>query len=79
MTPTLHSSGNVLLAERISRRYQKPSRGDIVVIRSPEDPNKTPIKRVIGIEGDCISFVIDPVNNDKSETIVVCFVIELTI
>ncbi|EOA37160.1 hypothetical protein CARUB_v10010493mg [Capsella rubella] len=71
MIPTLHPSGNVLLAERISKRYQKPSRGDIVVIRSPENPKKTPIKRVIGIEGDCISFVVDPVKNDKSQTIVV--------
>ncbi|KAG7583404.1 Peptidase S24/S26A/S26B/S26C [Arabidopsis suecica] len=71
MTPTLHPSGNVLLAERMSKRYQKPSRGDIVVIRSPENPNKTPIKRVVGIEGDCISFVIDPVKSDKYQTIVV--------
>ncbi|AEE31157.1 putative signal peptidase I [Arabidopsis thaliana] len=71
MTPTLHPSGNVLLAERISKRYQKPSRGDIVVIRSPENPNKTPIKRVIGIEGDCISFVIDSRKSDESQTIVV--------
>ncbi|KAL1192280.1 Mitochondrial ATP-independent inner membrane protease subunit 1b [Cardamine amara subsp. amara] len=71
MTPTLHSSGNVLLAEQITKRSQKPSRGDIVVIRSPENPNKTPIKRVIGIEGDRISFVIDPRKNDQSETIVV--------
>lgn len=72
MTPTLHPSGNFLLAERISTRSQKPIRGDIVVLRSPEIPTKTPIKRVIGIEGDCISFVIDPEKNDKSETIVVC-------
>lgn len=75
MIPTLHPSGNVLLAERVSRRFQKPSRGDIVVIRSPENPNKTPIKRVIGIEGDCISFVVDPGKSDKSETIVVCLLL----
>ncbi|KFK44820.1 hypothetical protein AALP_AA1G307100 [Arabis alpina] len=67
MIPTLHPSGNVVIAERIS----KPIRGDIVVFRSPENPRKTPIKRVIGIEGDCISFVIDPKKNVKSETIVV--------
>jgi inner membrane protease subunit 1 len=41
------------------------------VIRSPENPNKTPIKRVVGVEGDCISFVIDPVKSDESQTIVV--------
>ncbi|CAA7035043.1 unnamed protein product [Microthlaspi erraticum] len=68
MSPTLHPSGNILLAERIS---EKLSRGDIVVFQSPEDPNKTPIKRVIGIEGDCISFVLAPGNKDQSKTIVV--------
>lgn len=72
MIPTLHPSGNVLLAERISTRSQKLSRGDIVVFQSPEDPKKTPTKRVVGIEGDCISFVVDPGKNDQSKTIVVC-------
>ncbi|CAH2034413.1 unnamed protein product [Thlaspi arvense] len=71
MIPTLHPSGNVLLAERISTRSQKPSRGDIVVLRSPEEPNKTPIKRVIGIEGDRISVVADPEKNVQSKTFVV--------
>lgn len=67
MIPTLHPSGNVVLAERIS----KPSRGDVVVFQSPEDPNKLPTKRVVGLEGDCVSFVVDPGKNDESRTIVV--------
>ncbi|ESQ33882.1 hypothetical protein EUTSA_v10008933mg [Eutrema salsugineum] len=71
MIPTFRPSGNIYLAERISKRSQEPIRGDVVVLRSPEDPNKTPIKRVIGIEGDCISFVTDPRNNDTSKTVVV--------
>uniref|UniRef100_A0A1J3CTJ4 Mitochondrial inner membrane protease subunit 1 n=1 Tax=Noccaea caerulescens TaxID=107243 RepID=A0A1J3CTJ4_NOCCA len=71
MIPTLHPWGNVLLAERITTRSEKLSRGDIVVFQSPEDPKKTPTKRVVGIEGDCISFVVDPGKNDHSKTIVV--------
>lgn len=67
MIPTLHPSGNVVLAERIS----KPSRGDVVVFQSPEDPNKLPTKRVVGLEGDSVSFVVDPGKNDESRTIVV--------
>ncbi|CAN8290744.1 unnamed protein product [Cochlearia groenlandica] len=56
MIPTLHPSGNVVLAERISKRSQRPIRGDIVVFRSPQEPNKTPLKRVIGIEGDSVTY-----------------------
>ncbi|KAJ0266400.1 hypothetical protein HA466_0004160 [Hirschfeldia incana] len=66
MIPTLHPSGNVVVAERIS----KPSRGDVVVFQSPQDPNKLPIKRVIGLEGDSVSFVLDN-NNESITTIVV--------
>ncbi len=32
----------------------KPERGDIVVFKYPEDPNKDFIKRVVGVEGDII-------------------------
>ncbi|KAF8115242.1 hypothetical protein N665_0029s0081 [Sinapis alba] len=65
MIPTLHPSGNVVLSERIS----KVSRGDVVVLQSPQDPNKLPIKRVIGLEGDCVSFVVD--KDESRRTILV--------
>lgn len=65
MIPTLHPSGNVVLTERIS----KLSRGDVVVFRSPQDPNKLPIKRVVGLEGDSVSFVVD--SDESRRTIVV--------
>ncbi|XP_010549476.1 PREDICTED: mitochondrial inner membrane protease subunit 1 [Tarenaya hassleriana] len=71
MIPTLHPSGNVVLAERISARFRKVGRGDIVVVRSPENPRVAPTKRVIGVEGDLITYVIDPGKNDKSQSIVV--------
>jgi signal peptidase I len=33
---------------------KSPERGDIIVFRYPEDPNRDFIKRVIGIEGDVV-------------------------
>jgi signal peptidase I len=33
---------------------KNPERGDIIVFRYPEDPNRDFIKRVIGIEGDVV-------------------------
>jgi signal peptidase I len=34
--------------------FKKPQRGDIIVFKYPEDPNKDFIKRVIAVEGDVI-------------------------
>ena len=34
--------------------YKKPQRGDIVVFKFPEDPDKDFIKRVVGIAGDVV-------------------------
>lgn len=34
--------------------FKKPSRGDIIVFRYPEDPSRDFIKRVVAVEGDVI-------------------------
>lgn len=47
-------------------------RGDIVLVRSPEVPRKLVTKRLIGMEGDSVKYVVDPENSDRCETVVVC-------
>lgn len=44
-----------ILTNLISLRFEDPKHGDVVVFRSPTDPDKDFIKRVIAIPGDTIS------------------------
>ncbi|XP_020522376.1 mitochondrial inner membrane protease subunit 1 isoform X2 [Amborella trichopoda] len=56
MAPTLNNDGDVLIVERLSSRHGRIYPGDIVIACSPQNPNIKICKRVIGLEGDHISF-----------------------
>lgn len=71
MLPTFNISGDFVLAEKISTRFGKVGRNDIVLIRSPEDPKKIVTKRIVGIEGDNVTYSINPESDDSFKTIVV--------
>lgn len=51
MLPTLQSTGNVLLVEKVSPVLQTIARGDVVVCVSPEEPSRLICKRVVGMVG----------------------------
>ncbi|KAJ4980737.1 hypothetical protein NE237_031574 [Protea cynaroides] len=71
MLPTLNITGDVILAERISSRLGKVAPGDIVLVRSPENPRKLVAKRVLGMEGDRVTFLVDPKVSDRYESVIV--------
>uniref|UniRef100_A0A2P2JUE3 Mitochondrial inner membrane protease subunit n=1 Tax=Rhizophora mucronata TaxID=61149 RepID=A0A2P2JUE3_RHIMU len=71
MLPTLNLTGDIILAERISHRFGKVGPGDIVLVRSPENPRKIVTKRLMGTEGDSVTFVVDPRKSERCETVVV--------
>ncbi|XP_031387805.1 mitochondrial inner membrane protease subunit 1-like isoform X1 [Punica granatum] len=71
MLPTIDLNGNVIIVERASVWLQKVSRGDMVVLTSPEDPNKQVIKRIVGMEGESVTYLIKPGESDECQTIVV--------
>src|SRR3989344_3119772 len=53
MEPNL-SNGQYILTDKLSYRFEKPRRGDIVVFKAPVDPNFDYIKRIIGLPGESI-------------------------
>uniref|UniRef100_A0A3Q4BLC7 Mitochondrial inner membrane protease subunit n=1 Tax=Mola mola TaxID=94237 RepID=A0A3Q4BLC7_MOLML len=51
MEPTIVSH-DIVFSERMSRHLYRIQKGDIVIAKSPLDPNMNICKRVIGLEGD---------------------------
>lgn len=68
MLPTFNLTGNVVLVERLSRRFGNMEVGDVVLIRSPAEPRKVIIKRIVGVAGDAVSYSM---NGDNGEATVV--------
>jgi len=53
MEPTLHSDQR-LVVEKVSYRFHGPRRGDIVVLKSPQQSSELLIKRIIGLPGETV-------------------------
>ena len=53
MDPTFET-GDYLIVNKISYRFEKPERNTVVVFRYPGDTSKSFIKRIIGLPGETI-------------------------
>lgn len=51
MEPNFHQY-EYLIIDEISYRFHEPERGDVVVLRNPQQPSQFFIKRVIGLPGE---------------------------
>lgn len=71
MIPALNLSGDFVLVDRVSTRFGRINHGDIVLVRSPENPRKVVTKRVTGMGGDEVRFLEDPFVKDKYRTVIV--------
>ncbi|PWA87099.1 peptidase S24/S26A/S26B/S26C family protein [Artemisia annua] len=71
MLPTLNLTGDVVLSEYISHRLGKVGTGDVVLIQSPENPRKVITKRIMGMEGESVVYLVDPSRSYRSRTVVV--------
>lgn len=54
MTPTL-LDGQLLLISRLAYRLHPAAHGDVIVFKSPQDPDVILVKRVIGLPGEKIA------------------------
>jgi len=53
MEPTFYTS-EYILTSKISYKFRSPQRGDIIVFKSPKNPDIEYIKRIIGLPGDIV-------------------------
>jgi hypothetical protein len=53
MEPTIYSN-DVLVTERITPRFERIKKGDIIIAKSPSDPKIYICKRVTGMPGDIV-------------------------
>lgn len=54
MDPTF-STGQFLIIDRVSYRFDEPKRGDVIVFEYPNNPDLYYIKRIIGLPGETVS------------------------
>lgn len=53
MDPTF-STGQFLIVDRLSYRFEDPQRGDVIVFEYPNNPSIYYIKRIIGLPGETV-------------------------
>ncbi|KAL6908229.1 hypothetical protein ACP4OV_002399 [Aristida adscensionis] len=71
MLPAMNLAGDVVAVDKVSVKRGSVAPGDVVLLISPEDPRKTVAKRVVGMQGDAVTYLLDPGNSDASNTVVV--------
>lgn len=53
MEPNFHT-GDYILTSRVTYKFRSIERGDVVVLKSPKNPDIEYIKRVVGLPGDTL-------------------------
>lgn len=68
MSPTFET-GEYLIVDQLSYRFNEPQRGDVIIFRYPNNPSKFFIKRIIGLPNETVelqksnTFIIDQDGN----------------
>ena len=54
MDPTF-ATGQFLVVDRVTYRFESPKRGDVIIFEYPNDPSTYYIKRIIGLPGETVN------------------------
>lgn len=73
MEPTFET-GEYLIVDQLSYRFEAPKRGDVIIMRYPKDTSTFFIKRIIGLPGETVEIagkdvIIHPVDGGTPFTI----------
>ncbi len=74
MDPTFKDA-DYLIVDQLSKRFEDPKRGDVLIIRYPKDPSKFFIKRLIGFPEETV-LITDGVVSIYDETNEKSFVLD---
>lgn len=67
MDPTF-STGQFLIVDRVTYRFEQPARGDVVVFEYPNNPSVYYIKRIIGLPGERIRITDGKITVEETST-----------
>ena len=62
------ATGQFLIVDRLSYRFESPSRGDVIVFQYPNNPKTYYIKRIIGLPGESLSISNGIISIKQSST-----------
>ncbi|KAG8090112.1 hypothetical protein GUJ93_ZPchr0011g28606 [Zizania palustris] len=71
MLPAMNLAGDVVVVDRVGARFGRVGPGDVVLLISPQNPRRMVSKRVLGMEGDTVTYLVNPGNSESSKTVVV--------
>jgi signal peptidase I len=72
MDPTF-KNGDYLIVDQLSKRFEEPARGSVVIIRYPKDPSKFFIKRLIAFPNERVEIrkgVVTIFNKEQEQGLV---------
>ncbi|MFA6532896.1 MAG: signal peptidase I [Patescibacteria group bacterium] len=68
MENTFHT-GDYILTSRVTYKFRRLERGDVIVFKSPKNPDVEYIKRIIGLPGDIITISDEVVKVNNNELV----------
>ncbi|KAF3338060.1 mitochondrial inner membrane protease subunit 1-like protein [Carex littledalei] len=71
MLPTFNLTGDLVAVNKVPTWWGQLNKGDVVLMRSPENPRKHIVKRVLGVEGEMVTYLVDPANSNTTKTVMV--------